>query len=176
MKKSKSAFTLLEILIVVSLMAVLLAAVEFFYSGTVFSSGDIEQKAVYVENDLNLYSQLSRQLFSFFKPRNENFLLTKDRLAFYTLYPVFYSGGVKAVYIFRREGNGKTEVIYQEFPYPDGKLDSNGTKKIVIGDFSNFEFQVLNGGNWTENFEGNFTGIARLFVDGKKFLITGKIE
>ncbi|WP_457570146.1 type II secretion system protein [Desulfurobacterium sp.] len=176
MKKSKSAFTLLEILIVVSLMAVLFAAVEFFYSGTVFSSGDVEKKAVCMENDLNLYSQLSRQLFSFFKPESENFLLTKNRLAFYTLYPVFYSGGVRAVYIFKKKDNGKTEVIYQEFPYPDGKLDSNGTKEIVLGDFSSFGFQVLNGGNWTESFEGNFTGIARLFVDGEKFLITGKVE
>ncbi|WP_456426027.1 type II secretion system protein [Desulfurobacterium sp.] len=176
MKNGKSAFTLLEILIVVSLMAVLFAAVEFFYSGIVFSSGNIERRAVQLEDTLSLYSQFSKQLFSFFKPENENFLLTQDRLSFYTLYPVFYTGGVRAVYLFEKADDGRVKVIYQEFPYPDGKLESNGTKEIVLGEFSGFDFKVLDGNHWTENFKGNFTGVAKLSVDGREFLITGKVE
>ena len=147
MKKSERAFTLLEILVVVALVAVLFSAVEFFYSGTMFSSGDLERRAVRLEDAVSLYSQLSRQLFSSFNPEQENFLLTGDRLSFYTLYPVFYSGGVRAVYLFKKTESGDTEVIYQEFPYPDGKLEANGTMRFVVGRFSGFSFSVLSGGN-----------------------------
>ncbi len=170
--ESRKGFTLLEVLIVVALFVVLFAAIEFMFTGTLFSALEISGKVDKETSALSLYSQMNRQLFSRFNPKKENFLLTENRLSFYTLSPVFFEGGVRAEYLFNGTERG-VRVIYEEFPCPDGRLGTKGKKKMDFGVFDNVSFSVFQNGEWKREFGEDFPGIGNLTVDGRSFIVVG---
>ncbi|SNR80484.1 prepilin-type N-terminal cleavage/methylation domain-containing protein [Desulfurobacterium atlanticum] len=173
--KSRKGVTLLELLIVVTLFAVIFSAVEFLFSGTIFSSASLSSRVNKDTEAISFYSQLSAQLFSSFNPRRENFLLDSDTLSFYTLSPLFYPCGVRAEYRFKKD-NGTVEVVYEEFPYPDGRLGEEGKRKVVIGRFSDVKFYVYVNGEWKDAYRGSFQGIGKVEIDGREYIITGKVK
>ena len=170
-------FTLLELLLVVTLLLVVFSVV-----GSVFISemkGNIQLTAKmnrYIQY-LSVKNQLTKQFFSKIENRSMTFKLGSDGISFYTLYPVFFTGAVRAEYKIEKTKNDKYRLIYEEFPYIDGNLGGAGLKKITLGTFDKVSFSIINDGKEYENYSGKkFPQILKLKINEETFYITnGKI-
>ncbi|WP_457639344.1 hypothetical protein [Persephonella sp.] len=146
-------FTLLELLLVVSLTLIVFGVVGFsfvnFFRGNVELSAQINKTV----SHLSVYNQLSRQLFSIYTGKAENIKIDGNRISFYTYYPVFFEGAVRAEYYIKEE-KGKKLLYYEEYPYVDGKLGHPGLKKAVLGVFQFLEFEPYYGGSFKDRYTG----------------------
>jgi len=171
-KKSRG-FTLLELLVVVTLLLIVFSIVGLTFVNNIRGIRDIQAEINNQARDLSLLNVLSKQLFARYNKLNENIIVERDRLSFYTYYPVFFEGAVRAEYIFEPYENNKVRVIYEESPYVDGKLGVEGVKKQFIGVFERVALEPLLGDRWLENYRGkNFPIIYRLILDDSTYYIT----
>jgi len=166
-------FTLLELLLVVTLLLIV-----FSVMGSVFVS---EMKgSIYLTGKLNRYieylsikNQITRQFFSKIENRKINFRLGSDGVSFYTLYPIFYLGAVRAEYRIEKIENNRYRLVYQEFPFIDDNLGNEGLKKITLGTFEEIRFSAINDGKEYENYSShNFPEILKIQINKESFYIT----
>lgn len=171
--KKNEGFSLLELLVVIILISLV-----FSIGGTVFinnikSMGDFENSINNNINEIAFINQLTAGLYSKYEKRDENIKIEEDRISFYTGYPVFYEGFVRAEYILKKSDEDYTDIYYEEFPYVDGNLGFDGIKKSYIGKFKNLKIYIYDGQNWLVNYKGkNFPQIIKISIDGFDYYIT----
>ncbi|ACO03232.1 MAG TPA: prepilin-type N-terminal cleavage/methylation domain-containing protein [Persephonella sp.] len=171
--RDKRGFTLLEVLLVLTLILLVFGVVGFSYISNVRDSMDLTSRISKYTQYLSVTNQLSKQIFARFEKKEQNFLLDRDRISFYTLYPLFYSGAVRAEYRIKKTEEGRYILVYEEFPYIDGKLGWDGIKKITIGNFKKISFFAVDKGKIYENFRGkSFPDIIKIIIDDQTFYIT----
>jgi len=169
---TNKGFTLLEVLLVVSLLLVVFGLFGFSFINTVKGNLSLKEKLYKNISHLSVYNQLTKQLFSVYTEKEPSIYLEQDRLSFYTLYPVFFEGGVRAEYYTQQNGD-KTLLLYEEFPYIDGRLGYKGTKKMVLGSFKTVKFEAVEGGRVYKSYKGEKPpeGIV-ITLDNHSYIIT----
>jgi len=167
-------FTLLELLIVIVLISIVFATSGFVFINNIKS-------LIYFSSDLNdessqigFINQITAQLYSKYEKRNENIKIDEDRISFYTGYPIFYEGFVRAEYVIEKEENTEyKKVYYEEFPYIDGNLGFEGLKRMFIGKFKDIKISVYEDGRWYVNYRNKkFPKIIKIQLNGNEFYIT----
>lgn len=167
--KSKG-FTLLELLLVLSLLLIVFGVIGFSFSSNIKQNLELSERINKTIESLSIYNQLSKQLFSGYQKNKENFRLDRNRISFYTLYPVFFSGAARAEY-YVEEKEGKNYLMYEEFPFIDGKLGYPGLKKQVLGIYKQINFEVLNNNKYYETFSGkDFPQAVKIVLDGQEYI------
>ncbi|WP_456401661.1 prepilin-type N-terminal cleavage/methylation domain-containing protein [Persephonella sp.] len=175
--KNNKGFTLLELLLVILLLLTVFGVLGMSYISNIKDTVTLTGKINRFTQYLSINNQLSKQLFSKFEKEGINFRLDRDRLSFYTLYPLFYSGAVRAEYKIKKIEGDRYILIYEEFPYIDGKLGWDGLKKITIGNFEKVEFYIIDRGKIFENYSSkNFPEILKIVLDDEIFYITAGVE
>ncbi|WP_457640537.1 prepilin-type N-terminal cleavage/methylation domain-containing protein [Persephonella sp.] len=171
--KDKKGFTLLELLLVVTLILITFSVIGISYISNLKDSINLSSKISRYTQYLSVNNQLSKQIFAKIEIKPQNFQLDRDRISFYTLYPIFYSGAVRAEYRIKKLENGRYILVYEEFPYIDGKLGWEGLKKITLGNFEKISFFVIQNGRIYENYSRkNFPQIIKMVIDDETFYIT----
>jgi len=166
------AFTLLEILLVITLTLLVFGVIGFSFFNFMVSNTKLSAQIDETVQHLSLYNQLSKQLFSIYTQQDTNIKIDQNRLSFYTYYPVFYQGAVRAEYYIKKEGDKKV-LFYEEFPYVDGKLGYAGLKRVVLGVFKDFSFEVFKKGKYTDRFIGKYPPtVVRILSDKEEYIIT----
>ncbi|RMA93167.1 prepilin-type N-terminal cleavage/methylation domain-containing protein [Hydrogenothermus marinus] len=127
---NKKAFTLLELLIVIVLVMIVFSIGGAVFinniKSLIFFSSDLTKES----HQIGFINQLTSQLYSKYEKRDINIKIDENRISFYTGYPIFYEGFVRAEYIIEKdENNNFKKVYYEEFPYIDGNLGFEGLKK-----------------------------------------------
>ncbi len=169
--KNKAGFTLLELLLVLVLILLVFGVIGFSFTTNIKGNVYLSQKINKTVEQLSIYNQISKQFFSGYTGKAVNIKLDKERLSFYTFYPVFYSGAVRAEYYIETSGN-KKKLIYEEFPYVDGKLGFGGLKRIVLGTFDNISFEAFNRNRFYSSFTGKvFPRVLKVTLDRKDYYI-----
>jgi len=163
-------FTLLELLLVLSLILIVFGIVGFSFTSNIKQNLNLSLEINKTIQSLSIYNQLSKQLFSKYEKTNINFKLDEDRISFYTLYPVFFEGAVRAEYYVENK-NKKIFLFYEEFPYVDGKLGNTGLKKQLLGIFEDVKFEAVKGDRYYESISGrNFPQAVKISLDGRSFI------
>ncbi|HIE59015.1 MAG TPA: prepilin-type N-terminal cleavage/methylation domain-containing protein [Persephonella sp.] len=172
--KNKNAFTLLELLIVITLLLLIFGIIGYTYVSNIKGLSYLSIKSQKTVQEISLVSQITKQIFSSIEKKTINFELEEDRISFYTLYPIFYEGAVRAEYRIEKVKD-KYKVLYMEFPYIDGKLGDEGLKKTVIGYFDYIKVEVLQNGRFLRNFRSKgFPQYLIIFTKNRKYLISKK--
>ncbi|HHG73574.1 MAG TPA: prepilin-type N-terminal cleavage/methylation domain-containing protein [Persephonella sp.] len=166
-------FTLLELLLVVTLLLLVFSVIGSVFiselKGNILLKGKINR---YIEY-LSVKNQLTKQFFSKIEKRKTNFKLGSDGLSFYTLYPIFFPGAVRAEYKIEKTENNRYRLIYQEFPFIDENLGEEGLKKMTMGTFDKITFTVINNGKEFENYsDQKFPQIIKINMDDEYFYVT----
>ncbi|WP_457644417.1 prepilin-type N-terminal cleavage/methylation domain-containing protein [Persephonella sp.] len=171
--RNKKGISLLEVLLVLTLLLLVFGVVGSSYVSSFKNSIDLSSRISMYTQYLSVTDQLAKQIFARFEKTEKNFVLDRDRISFYTLYPVFFSGAVRAEYRLKKTEKGRYLLIYEEFPYVDGKLGWDGIKKITIGNFTKVSFFALSNGKVYENFSGkSFPQVLKIVIDDQTFYIT----
>lgn len=170
--RNKNAFTLLELLVVITLLLLVFGIIGYSYVSNIKGLTDLSIKSQETVQELSFVNQLSKQIFSSIVKKNINFELEEDRISFYTLYPIFYEGAVRAEYRIEKVKD-KYKVSYMEFPYIDGKLGNEGLKKTIVGYFTDLKVEVLQNGKFWKNYKSkDFPQFLVIFTKNRKYLIS----
>ncbi len=169
--QNKKAFTILELLLVITLLLLIFGVAGFTFINNLKGIKDVDITINTEVNNLSLLNQLSKQLFAKYEKKPVNIIVERDRISFYTLLPIFFEGAVRSEYIFEKEGD-KIKVVYEEYPFVDGNLGMEGIKRQVIGIFNDIKVEVLEGDRWLENYKGGeVPTIFKLIINGEEFYI-----
>lgn len=166
--KPKRSFTLLELLIYITLSLIVSAITLYIYVNTSYGIRDLQKNNVSMLQKLQIINQLEKQIFSIYKT-GEFIKLDNSRLSFYTMYPVFYSGIVRSEYYF--DPNEKV-FYYEEYPYIDKNLGGSGLKKVSLGRFENVKFLTLKDNIWIDSSKANELSKAiKLEIDNESYYL-----
>lgn len=171
----EKAFTLLELIVVITLLSVLFALIGFTFIKNIEGSIYTSEKIYSAVKEISVYNQLEKQIFSK-KTTNKNIsiLLSENRLSFYTGYPIFYTGFVRAEYVIQEEDNKKV-LIYEEFPYIDGQLGTEGLKKVNLGKFDNLSIEVIKDRKVYKSYKNkDFPDLIKIEIDNNIYYIKAK--
>jgi prepilin-type N-terminal cleavage/methylation domain-containing protein len=165
-------FTLLELIIVITLLGIFFGLVSLIYINNIKAGLDLTSFANKEINYLSIYNQFRKQFISKYTQKNINIYITENRISFYTYYPIFFYGAVRAEYYIKREGD-KYLLIYEEFPYVDGNLGQRGLKKIILGSFKNVSIEAYSKDkNKLTNYKNKeFPKYIKLILDNEEFFI-----
>ncbi len=171
-KKVNNGFSLLELILVITLLLLVFGIVGSIFVNNIKAVKELQTDIQIETRNLSFINQLSKQLFAKYEKKPENIIIQRDRVSFYTYYPVFFEGAVRAEYIFEKTDNQKIKVIYEEFPYVDNNLGLEGIKKQYIGTFNKVYIEILQRDTWLENYRGKrFPRIIKLTLDDSIFYI-----
>ncbi len=166
-------FSLLELIVVISLLSIFFGIIGITFINSTRGIRQVQTDIQKQIRDLSFLNQLSKQLFAKYENKPENIIVQRDRISFYTYYPLFFEGAVRAEYVFEKTENDRIKITYQESPYVDGKLGIEGVKKQFVGIFNSVSVEVLQGDVWLENYRGKiFPRIIRIKLDEDLFYIT----
>lgn len=164
----KPSFTLLELLIYITLALIVSSITLYIYVNTTYGIKDLQKNNVSLMQKLSIINQLEKQIFSLYKS-GEFIKLDSSRLSFYTMYPVFYNGIVRSEYYF--DPNEKA-FYYEEYPYIDKNLGGSGLKKTILGKFENVKFYTYKDNVWVEAVKNNdFSKMIKLEIDNESYYL-----
>ncbi len=173
-KKNTKAFTLLELIVVITLLSVVFALIGFTFIKNIEGSLDVSKNIHKTISSLSIYNQLEKQIFAKYTPKNQKTVikLTEDSLSFYTGYPIFYEGFVRAEYKIKNTEDNMKLLIYEEYPYVDGKLGEDGIKKVVLGKFRDLTIEFIKNKKVYQSFNGNkFPKIIKIKINDYEYYI-----
>lgn len=167
-KFNYSAFTLLELIIYITLALIVSSITLYIYVNTTYGIKDLQKNNAIMIQKMSTLIQLEKQVFAIYK--DKNYLKLKDnRLSFYTLYPSLYSGVVRAEYYFNPD---EKVLYYEEYPYIDGNLGSDGLKKVVIGRFDSVKFSILTDNEWVDEYDlGKPSKAIKVSLDNEQYFL-----
>ncbi len=143
--KQDKAFTLIEVLLVLTLMGLVFSVLLIIFSRAVESSLNVYRNSQELKSKAVLFWDLERKVFGARRIKIE-----PGAIYLITSAGSFNKGIVKSAYIFR-EG----ELYYYEFPYPYGAIDEVEEDRLMkVGNFSGFEVTAWEGGREFRFFEG----------------------
>ena len=172
--KISKGFTLLELIVVITLLSIIFALIGFTFIKNIEGSLEISEKINETVSALSVYNQLERQIFARYTPDNKKNVikLTEESLSFYTGYPIFYEGFVRVEYKIEETEDNEKLLIYEEFPYIDGKLGGDGLKKTVLGKFKDIRIEFIKDLKVYKSYEGKvYPQIIKLYINDEEFFI-----
>jgi len=166
------AFTLLELLIVITLLGIFFGLVSLIFITNIKAGLDLSLRANSEIQYLSIYNQIRKQFVARYTKQDKNVYITRDRVSFYTYYPVFFYGAVRVEYYIQRNED-KYQLIYEEFPFVDGKLGNKGLKKMVLGEFEKAQIEAYFKNNRKQlEYKGkDFPTYLKLILNDNEFFI-----
>ena len=154
------AFTLVEVLVVLTLIGLTFSVLLLVFSRGADSSLNLTSRAESLKLEARLFWDLQRKILGAKRLRIEN-----DNLYLITSAGDFYPGVVKCAYLYR---NG--ELYYYEFPYPYGAIDEIEEEKLYrLGRVESFEVIAVVGNREEYTYEG-LPLFVKVRLNGKEFL------
>ncbi|RMH01911.1 MAG: prepilin-type N-terminal cleavage/methylation domain-containing protein [Aquificota bacterium] len=156
----KRGFTLLEVLLVVSLLGLLFGLLSFSYHSALRNAYGLNQDTQ-KEKEITLFLWgLQRKLLG-----ASDLYLKKDAIYMLTTGGEYYEGLVKAVYVFKDGW-----LYYYEFPYPYGELTFYEEDRLVkLLKLKSLSFRAYTPQGYQEEFRGLPTRVE-VSLEGKRFL------
>lgn len=159
------AFTLIEILVVLTLLGLTFSALLLVFSRGLDSSLRITENSEKLKLKATLFWDLQRKIVGAKRIRVEN-----NNLYMITSGGSIYRGVVKCAYIFR---DGK--LYYYEFPYPYGSIDEVEEDKLQsVGELASFEIHVRDGNRILNSYDGIPDEII-VKIGREEFVFSGKL-
>jgi len=157
---TSEAFTLVEVLIVLTILSLIFTLLTLSFSRAVSSSLSGIKNSENLKREITLFWEMKRALTGarkvLLKGGSELFLETSGG--------EFFKGVVKKAYIFE-EGTLYT----YEFPYPSGSLDFYEEDKLIQkGRFNSLRFYALDRNGKHDNYEG-LPDFILVELNGKEF-------
>lgn len=160
MKRTKLAFTLVEVLIVLSLLGLTFSILVLVFSRGVDSSLNITEGAESLKREVSLFWDLQRKIVSATRIKVED-----GNLYMFTSAGSFNEGVVKCAYI--RRGD---KLYYYEFPYPYGSIDDVEEEEMIpLQKIEEFEARAIVGNRELKTYEG-LPHYVWVRVNDKEFL------
>ncbi|HIC97802.1 MAG TPA: prepilin-type N-terminal cleavage/methylation domain-containing protein [Aquificaceae bacterium] len=142
---SNRAFTLVEVLLVLTLLGLTFSTVLFVFLRGIGSSLSVLESSEKLSGEASLFWDLQRKVFGASRIKIEN-----DRLYMITSGGTYYEGVVRCAYFFR-EG----KLYYYEFPYPWGEIDDiEESKAFQIATVGSFEVSAVEGDGEERSYDG----------------------
>ncbi len=160
MRRTKLAFTLVEVLIVLSLLGLTFSILVLVFSRGVDSSLNITEGSESLKREVSLFWDLQRKIVSATRIKVED-----GNLYMFTSAGSFNEGVVKCAYIYR---DGM--LMYYEFPYPYGAIDDVEEEDLInLGRLESFEARAIIGNRELKTYEG-LPHYVWVRVNDKEFL------
>ena len=141
----KRGFTLLETLIVITLMSIFFSVLSYSFYSSVKNSYLLLESAELTREELLLFWNLNRKVAG-----ATELHVRRDGVFMITPSGDYYQGIVKCAYIYRDGW-----LYYYEFPYPYGDLTFYEEDKLIrIGKFKELSFRAYANGQYFEEFIG----------------------
>jgi prepilin-type N-terminal cleavage/methylation domain-containing protein len=154
------AFTLIEILVVITLMGLLFSVLLLVFSRGVDSSLNLSRDSDRLGMEVSLFWDLQRKILG-----AKRLKIERDRMYLITSGGSFYQGIVKCAYIFK-EG----KLFYYEFPYPYGAIDQIEEEGLyTLGKFETFRVRAVERNREFDLYEG-VPQFVKVFLNGREFL------
>ncbi len=145
MKEKNKGFTLVEVLIVLSLLGLTFSVLLLTWARGMDSSLNISKRAEELKSEILLFWDLQRKILGAKKIK-----LYRGNIYMITTGGSIYQGIVKCAYVFN---NGS--LFYYEYPYPYGALEEIEEDKLQrIGNFENFEVSAVKDKKEWRDYEG----------------------
>ncbi len=158
----KKGFTLLEVLLAISLMGIFFATLSYSFYSIIQSTYSLLEYTEKTKQDASLFWELQRKLIG-----AKDLYLKKDALFIITTSGDYYQGIVKCAYIYKDGW-----LYYYEFPYPYADISFYEEDKLIkLFRFKEFHFKALVDGKYLEEFRG--LPQALVVSIGSKTLIIG---
>lgn len=156
---TSEAFTLVEVLIVLTILSLIFTLLSLSFSRAVNSSLSGIKNSENLKKEIILFWELRKALTGARK-----ILLRERELYLETSGGEFFKGIVKKAYIFK-EGTLYT----YEFPYPSGSLDLYEEEKLIKkGKFNSLRFYALDKNGKHDKYEG-LPDFILIELNGKEF-------
>ncbi len=158
--KPNKAFTLIEVLIVLTLTGLTFSILLLIFSRGISSSLNLSQHSESLKSEVSLFWDIERKIIGAKRIKVE-----KDRIYMITSSGSFYEGVVKCAYLYK---NGR--LYYYEFPYPYGAIDIIDEKNLYeIGRFENFKVSVIENNREFKAYDG-MPQFVKVVVNSREFL------
>jgi len=170
---SIKGFTILELLIVITMMVLLSTVTLYVYINTIDGAKRIEKSNEEILQTCAALVQMEKQLFLFIKQKAVTSSLKRGDCHFILIIQCFMGGIVRAEY-YVKQVDQKQLLVYEEYPYVDNKLGEDGLKKITLGSFDTLKLQAVDSfKGTTDNDIDNPTNIKgfRLEIDNKEYYV-----
>jgi len=154
------AFTLVEVLVVLTLIGLTFSILLFVFSRGVNSSLSLSQSSERLKSEASLFWELQRKVVGASRIK-----VSRDGLYMITTGGSFNGGVVKCAYLYR-DG----DLYYYEFPYPYGaidEVDENGLYKL--GTFTEFRVVAMERNREYEAYEG-LPEFLKVYLNDREFL------
>jgi prepilin-type N-terminal cleavage/methylation domain-containing protein len=157
----KRAFTLLEVIIVITLLGLVFGLFSYVFKSSVESSVFLAGDSQRLKEEALLVWNIQRKVIS-----AKDAYMEKDKLFLHTYAGDYYPGLVKCVFIYK-DG----VLYYYEFPYPYGDIKFYEDDKLIkLGKFKELSFSAVKGGKTEETYKG-LPDLYRITIDGREYLI-----
>ena len=154
------AFTLVEVLVVLTLIGLTFSLLLFVFSRGVDSSLNLSRRGEALSMEARLFWDLQRKILGATRIKVES-----NNLYMVTSAGDFYPGVVKCAYIYR-DG----DLYYYEFPYPYGAIDGIEEERLYrLGKVESFEVVAVAGNREERVYEG-LPLFVKVRLNGKEFL------
>ncbi len=158
--KQGRAFTLIEVLLVLTLLGITFSVLLFVFSRGIDSSLSITEGSEKLKAQATLFWDLQRKIFG-----AKDIKIEPNGIYMLTTAGSFNKGVVKCAYIFE---DGK--LYYYEFPYPYGTLEEIDRKALMeIGRFESFEVRAWERGREFRTFKG-LPKFVKISLEGEEYL------
>ncbi len=158
--KSGRAFTLIEVLVVLTIMGLVFSVLILVFSRGIDSSLNITQKSEDLKRKAVLFWDLQRKVFG-----AKEIKIDPKGIYMLTSAGSFNKGVVKCAYIFKDK-----KLYYYEFPYLLGALDEVDEDKLIeVGRFSRFEVTAWDGRRELRVFDG-LPQLVKVYLDDEEFV------
>ncbi|MFN3598517.1 MAG: prepilin-type N-terminal cleavage/methylation domain-containing protein [Aquificaceae bacterium] len=140
----RKGFTLLEVLLALTLMGVFFSTLSYVFYNTIKNSYSLSEASEVTKEEINLFWDLQRKLMG-----AKDIYLKKSMLFMITSSGNYYQGVVKCGYVYKDGW-----LYYYEFPYPYGDMAFYEEDKLMkIGKFKELYFRAF-AGDYQEEFRG----------------------
>ncbi|MEJ5339282.1 MAG: type II secretion system protein [Aquificaceae bacterium] len=141
----KRGFTLLEVLLVITLIGVFFGVLSYSFYSSVRNSYLLLESAELTKEEALLFWNLQKKLVG-----AVDLYMRKDALFVITSSGDYYEGVVKCAYLYKDGW-----LYYYEFPYPYGEITFYEEDRLIkLGRFDEFSFRVYANGQYLEEFRG----------------------
>lgn len=143
--KDKRGYTLIEVLIVITIIGIIFSVLSIIFFSSITNSLDLIENSEKLKRQAILFWDFQRKIGS-----AKEILLEKGELFMITTAGDYYEGVVKCAYISKGDS-----LFYYEFPYPYGNLKFYEENKLInLGKIKNFKILAVKDNINYEIFKG----------------------
>ncbi|WP_448587630.1 prepilin-type N-terminal cleavage/methylation domain-containing protein [Thermocrinis sp.] len=157
----RRAFTLIEVLLVLTLLGLLFGTLSYALKSGMESSLLVVRDSQRLKDESLLVWNIQRKVLS-----AKDAHMEENKLFLHTYAGDYYEGMVKCAYIYK-DG----ELYYYEFPYPYGSLNFYEEERLIrLGRFKSFSFSASAQGTSHKNYKG-LPELYRIVIEDREYII-----